>query len=98
MNDNDLFGPGASVSVVATTSPQTAALPAAARVVLLTNPGATPVYYKLGSASVVASVTTCDCVLPGTKELFAAGGATHISVVTELGSARLIATIGYGEL
>jgi len=96
---DDLFLPGVTVGAEVGDVATVLAFGAPVRHLLLCNAGAYPVFYKLGfDSGVTVSVTTGDCVLPGSKELFSANGATHIALIAEGGSSRFVATSGYGEV
>jgi hypothetical protein len=96
---DDLFLPGNTVGAMVAEGVTVLAFDGPVRHLLLCNAGAYPVFYKLGlDGSVTVSVTSGDCILPGTKELFSGNGATHIALIAEGGSSRFVATSGFGEV
>jgi hypothetical protein len=106
MASRNLFWPGATTSINATTTTANAALPRAGGVIRLANTGSTAVFVVLGTSGVTATLSTGFPILPGTAELFTsaqdrAGSSqspTHFAAITETGTSRVSATIGEGEL
>ncbi|MEQ1686711.1 MAG: hypothetical protein ABL916_23920 [Burkholderiaceae bacterium] len=89
-------------SIAAATGTATVALAgaaekvAAARDVLVCNPGPNAVHFVVGDNSVTAD-NTCPLIPAGQARTFAKGGATHIATLALVGAQTIVVILGEGQ-
>lgn len=90
------FAPTATIVLDATATSANAALPTTGSptTVLVTNPGAAPVWVQLGGSNVTASSTSSLMVVPNGQIALTIGANTYIAVVAGYNAAGVNVTVG----
>jgi hypothetical protein len=95
---NPPFYTVAVISIVASTTSTSAAIPSGGETLIVTNPTTATAFVAVGSGSALTAVAGAFIpVLPNSRRIIAAPGATAVAVVLSGGTGTVFVEVGQGS-